>query len=280
MLNEWPAPHVGAGWVRGSETVDEAARFGETDRVFRLASLTKPLFSFALLVAIEEGSLHLDELHDVTPLLGADWSGEPRSATVRQLLSHSSGLGPTPAGPHVAPETRRVYSNLGFDILGDLLAAATGFTPADYLAEAVLAPLGMTSTALNGSPAFAASSTVNDLMLFCDEIRSPTLVTASSMEVALSPQFPGRSGVLPGYGRQDPNSWGLGFELRGLKSPHWTGEGQHPRTAGHFGQAGSFFWIDQHTRAACVVLTDHDFGPWALERWADFNEALRIQLLR
>ncbi len=280
MLEEWPASHVSAGWVRGSETVAEAARFGDADRVYPLASLTKPLFSLAMLVAIEEGSLVLDEAHDVTPLLGADWSGEPRVATVRQLLSHSSGLGPSPAGPHVAPETRRVYSNLGFDILGQLLTAATNFTPSEYLTEAVLRPLGMTATTLNGSPAFAASSTVNDLLLFCDEIRSPKLVSAITIEVALSPQIPGRSGVLPGYGRQDPNSWGLGFELRGLKSPHWTGEGHHPRTAGHFGQTGTFFWIDQHTRAACVVLTDHDFGQWALERWADFNEALRIHLLR
>ena len=35
--------------------------------------------------------------------------------------------------------------------------------------------------------------------------------------------FPGLTGVLPGYGHQKPNDWGLGFEIRDAKSPHWTG---------------------------------------------------------
>lgn len=267
---------MSAGWT--GPTIALAARFGDADRVFPIASLTKPLFSLAVLVAIEEGSLQLDEPHDVSSMLGPNWAGRQRLATVRQLLSHASGLGPTTAGPHVTPETRRIYTNLGFDILGQLLATTTDFTPANYLLEAVCGPLGMHATVLDGSPAFAASSTVNDLLRFCDELRAPTLVSASTVQVALSPQFPGLDGVLPGYGTQKPNSWGLGFELRGLKTPHWTGDSQHPRTAGHFGQAGTFFWFDQQTGSSCVVLTDLDFGPWAVQRWTSFNEAMWLHL--
>jgi CubicO group peptidase (beta-lactamase class C family) len=42
----------------------------------------------------------------------------------------------------------------------------------------------------------------------------------------------------------DPNDWGLGFELRDTKEPHWTGTRNSPRTYGHFGGSGSFLWLD------------------------------------
>jgi CubicO group peptidase (beta-lactamase class C family) len=79
--------------------------------------------------------------------------------------------------------------------------------------------------------------------------------------------FPGLVGVLPGFGRQDPNDWGLGPELRDHKSPHWTGSHNSPRTFGHFGQAGGFLWVDPEAGLACACLTDRPFGPWAAEAW-------------
>lgn len=80
-------------------------------------------------------------------------------------------------------------------------------------------------------------------------------------------QYPGTKGVLPGYGHQNPNDWGLGFEIRDGKSPHWTGSASSPRTFGHFGQSGTFLWIDPDAALACVSLTDRAFGPWAVEAW-------------
>ena len=62
-------------------------------------------------------------------------------------------------------------------------------------------------------------------------------------------QFPGLVGVLPGFGRMDPNDWGLGFELRDAKSPHWTGARNSPRTFGHFGGSGTFLWVDPERAA-------------------------------
>ena len=66
-------------------------------------------------------------------------------------------------------------------------------------------------------------------------------------------QFPGLDGVLPGWGRQEPNDWGLAFELRDGKSPHWTGSLNSPRTFGHFGQAArsSGSIPSSASRAAC-----------------------------
>ena len=62
---------------------------------------------------------------------------------------------------------------------------------------------------------------------------------------------------------QRPNDWGLGFEIRDGKSPHWTGSSNSGRTYGHFGQSGTFLWVDPDADLALVVLTDRDFGEWA-----------------
>ena len=70
--------------------------------------------------------------------------------------------------------------------------------------------------------------------------------------------FPGLDGVVPGFGRQDPNDWGLGFELRSTKAPHWTAPGNDPGTFGHFGRSGCFLWVDPAARLALAVTTDQD----------------------
>ena len=70
-------------------------------------------------------------------------------------------------------------------------------------------------------------------------------------------------GVLPGFGYQPHCDWGLGFEIRDRKAPHWTGSRNSPRTFGHFGQSGSFLWVDPEARVACASLADRDFGDWA-----------------
>jgi CubicO group peptidase (beta-lactamase class C family) len=84
--------------------------------------------------------------------------------------------------------------------------------------------------------------------------------------------------VLPSWGRMDPNDWGLAFELRDAKSPHWTGAHNSPRTFGHFGAAGTFLWVDPELGVACGVLTDKEFGSWAVEAWPGFNDAILAEL--
>ena len=85
-------------------------------------------------------------------------------------------------------------------------------------------------------------------------------------------QFPGLTGVLPGFGVQRPNDWGLGFEIRDAKSPHWTGSANSGRTYGHFGQSGTFLWVDPDADLALVVLTDRNFGDWAYARWPALSD--------
>ena len=138
----------------------------------------------------------------------------------------------------------------------------------------MLVPLAMDATSLDGSPASGAVSSAADLARFAAELLAPTLIAATTLEEATTVQLPGLDGVLPGFGRQSPNDWGLGFELRDAKRPHWTALTGSPRTFGHFGRSGTFLWIDPDARVGCVYLGDADFGPWAVEAWPAFNAAV------
>jgi len=257
---DWPVDHVAAAVV----TADGTTTAGETERVFRLASVTKLLTAYATLIAVEEGAVDWD-----TP------AGPPGS-TVRHLAAHASGLSFTEGKVQAKPATRRIYSNVGFDALGEAVAEGAGMPFAEYLHEAVCVPLGMTATRLTGSPGSEAESSVDDLARFAAELRAPTLT--ATLDDATRVAFPDLDGILPGFGRQKPNDWGLGFEIRDGKSPHWTGTRSSPRTFGHFGQSGTFLWVDPDAGAAAVVLTDRDFGPWAIEAWPVWTDGVLAAL--
>jgi CubicO group peptidase (beta-lactamase class C family) len=259
---DWPVDHVAAAVVGADGST--LATVGAQDRPFRLASVTKLLTAYATLVAVEEGAVEWG-----TP-------AGPEGSTVRHLAAHASGLSFSDGVEQARPGARRIYSNTGFDVLGVTIAAAAGFPFAEYLHQAVCEPLGMTATRLDGSPAADGVSTAADLARFAAELQAPTLT--HTLAEATSVAFPGLDGILPGYGRQKPNDWGLGFEVRDGKSPHWTGSGSSPRTFGHFGQSGTFLWVDPDAGVAAVVLTDRDFGPWAIEAWPAFTDRVLAAL--
>jgi CubicO group peptidase (beta-lactamase class C family) len=252
-LAGWPVDHAAGAVVDGGATRSTA---GDTAWVTRIASVTKLLVAYACLVAVEEGTLALDA------------AAGPPGSTVRHLLAHASGLPFEGSEPIAPPGSRRVYSNAGFDALGAALAAASGLDVATYLEEAVLAPLGMGGTELRGTPGAGAWSSVTDLAAFAAELLAPTLVAPPTLAEATTEQFAGLAGIIPGLGRYDPNPWGLGFELKDAKVPHWTAPGGSPRTFGHFGGAGTFLWVDPDAAVACVVLTDREFGDWAPPLWS------------
>ncbi|OBG41484.1 serine hydrolase [Mycobacterium sp. E3198] len=259
-IADWPVPAAAAAVV-GPDGV--LGTHGDTGRVFELASVTKPLVARAAHVAIEEGVVELD-----TP------AGPPGS-TIRHLLAHASGLAMHSDRVLAKPGTRRMYSNYGFCVLARAIEAESGIEFGHYLAEAVCEPLGLAATRLHGgaeAAGFGATSTVADLALFAGDLLRPSTVSAKLHAEAIAVQFPGLDGVLPGYGVQRPNDWGLGFEIRDAKSPHWTGARNSARTYGHFGQAGGFIWADPEADRALVVLTNRDFGEWALEPWPALSD--------
>jgi CubicO group peptidase (beta-lactamase class C family) len=257
---DWPVPHVAAAVVLPDGTV--AAETGEQERVFHLASLTKLLAAYAVLIAVEEGAVDWDD------------PAGPEGSTMRHLAAHTSGLSFSEGKAQAKPGARRIYSNSGFDVLDEAVAAAAGMSFADYLDEAVLTPLGMSSTSLEGSAAADAVSTCADLTRFAAELQAPTLVSPVTLQEATTVAFPGVDGVLPGFGRQKPNDWGLGFEIRNGKSPHWTGSANSGDTYGHFGQSGTFLWVDPQAELALVVLTDRNFGDWTYSRWPELSDGV------
>ncbi|GAA2227444.1 serine hydrolase domain-containing protein [Kitasatospora cystarginea] len=270
MIEDWPVPNAATAVVRGADCV-VLGEHGPQEWLFPLASVTKLLTSYAVLVAVEEGVFELDD------------PAGPEGSTVRHLLAHTSGLAFDEHRTMAEPGNRRLYSNAGFDVLADTLTKAAGIDFAQYAAEAVFEPLGMRATLINTahrSPAGAGGlSTVADLARFAAELQAPTLLDPSTVRTATREvAYPGVSGVLPGFGHRRPNDWGLGFEIRGEKSPHWTGTANSPETFGHFGQSGTFLWVDPVAGVACVALTDRDFGPWAAEVWPQFNDAVLAEL--
>jgi CubicO group peptidase (beta-lactamase class C family) len=261
---DWPVDRVAVAVVAADGRV--LGEHGPMDHEFPLASVTKLLTAYAVLIAVEEGALEWDQ------------PAGPDGSTVRHLIAHTSGLAFNEHRVVAAPGTRRLYSNAGFEVLADTLAAASGIEFPDYLDEAVCQPLGLKSTRLTGSAGAGGVSTCADLSRFADELQSPNLVSTATFGQATTVAFPGLSGVLPGLGHQKPNDWGLGFELRDHKSPHWTGASSSPETFGHFGQSGTFLWVDPAAKAACVALTDRDFGDWAKTAWPAFTDAVLAEL--
>ncbi|MGH9077697.1 MAG: serine hydrolase domain-containing protein [Acidimicrobiales bacterium] len=255
----WPVTTAAAGVV-GPD--GRRHLVGPVDLVLPWASVTKAVVALGFLVALEEGIVSLHE------------PAGPEGSTLAHLLAHASGLPLASRRPVAAPGARRIYSNAGFEILGEVLAGATAMTAADYLDEAVLSPLGMTGTTIEGSPASGAAGPLTDLVTFAHELMAPTLVAPAALARATGVAFPRLRGVLPGFGRQPANDWGLGFEVRDHKSPHWTGRANSPATFGHFGRSGSFVWVDPVAKVACAGVADRDFGPWAAVAWPDLADAV------
>ena len=233
------------------------ARAGDVDAVHPLASVTKPLVVWSALVAVDRGLLALDDL------AGPGLPG----ATIAHLMSHSSGVAFDSPAVLAAPGTRRVYSNFGIEILGQRLQEATATPLEAWVETTVLEPLGMASVLVPGSPAYSGSGTAADLSVFARELAAPRLVSADLAALARTPFLPQLDGVLPGYGRQVPNGFGLGLEVRGHKSPHWTGSRNSPATFGHFGQSGSFVWVDPVAGRQAVFLGEQPFGAVHKASW-------------
>ncbi len=165
-------------WSRGFGTL--AANDTESVTVstrFRIASVTKVFTAVAVMKLWEEGRLGLDDpvvrylpwfRVRRPPSVGSD------PVTIRQLLTHTSGLPPNssvtdfarlyqPARREAiaalpsqalvsAPGTTYAYSNLGYGVLGDLVSTVSGVSYAEFLRREILVPLGMSTTLVHPRP--------------------------------------------------------------------------------------------------------------------------------
>jgi CubicO group peptidase (beta-lactamase class C family) len=132
-----------------------------SDTAFRLASVSKQFAAMAIMILAEDGKLSYDDpIGKFVPVLGV-YEG----VTIRHLLLHTGGLPdyydvidtstgmPTNqdaaellgmmAQPDFPPGERYEYSNPGYDMLGLIVAAASGMPFADFVAQRIFTPLGM-----------------------------------------------------------------------------------------------------------------------------------------
>ena len=254
QVEGWPATHVAVAVAGRAE-----ALHGDPGRVFPWASVTKLATALAVLVAVEEGIVDLDE------------PAGPPGSTVRHLLAHASGLPPDGETPVARPGARRIYSNSGFELLARLVEERAEMSFSEYFE-------GVWGFALAGSASSGVEAPVSSLLVVARELVAPRRVAGETLEEAAGVQFPGLDGVLPGFGRMEPNDWGLGFEIRQWKSPHWTGALNSPRTFGHFGASGTFLWVDPEVEIALVCLTDLDFGDWSKDAWPRLADAVLAEV--
>ncbi len=253
QVDGWPCDHVAVCVTGAVEAVH-----GDAARRFEWASVTKLATAVAMLVAAEEGLVDLDE------------PAGPPGASFRHLLAHSSGL-PFEAGAPVAePGRRRIYSNYGFEVAAAVVAERAEMSFEAYFTHVWAG----TTLRLEGSAGSGASGTLADLQALAHELQQPARVADETLAEATTVQFPGLVGVVPGFGRQEPNDWGLGLELRDHKSPHWTGADNSPATFGHFGRSGTFLWVDPAAGVALGALTDLAFGDWAKDAWPRLADAV------
>ena len=256
------------GWGAGTAAIVLVDRDGlvgsrgPLDAALPWASVTKLASACAVLVAVDRGLVSLD-----------DPAGPP-GAAVRHLLAHASGLAFDDATVIAPPGRMRAYSNTGFDVLADVVARAAGRPFGEVLDAWVLRWLEMTGTRLAGRAGDGLVGPALDLARLGRELLAPGVLPSDLLDEASRVAFPGLRGVLPGFGLQAPNDWGLGFEIRATKTPHWTGVTNSPATFGHFGRSGAFLWVDPVANLALACLTDRPFGPWAVEAWPALSDAV------
>lgn len=142
-----------------------------TDSIFGIASMTKPITATAILMLHDEGKLNIDDpvskhLPEFASLKTP--SGKPASITLRQLLSHTSGLGAQSPEENKIPYTlaelapkyaalpmlsepgeKWKYTRVGFNLSARIVEKISGLPFEVFLEKRIFAPLGMADTAYN-----------------------------------------------------------------------------------------------------------------------------------
>jgi CubicO group peptidase (beta-lactamase class C family) len=284
------------GWSAGRGRcvrLDSDDRAGE-DTQYRIGSITKTFVAALVMQLREDGLLELDDT------VGTHVPEGPYAErTLRSLLSHTSGMQAEPVGPWwerapgvgyselaranpasgaaLPPGQEFHYSNLGFAVLGEVVARLRGMPWDQVLRERVLDPLGMRRTTyhalppaadgfavddlagtLTPEPAYDSGamapagqlwSTVADLVRWMQALLEPPedVVSRESLRLMTTVQ-----GALPGGDLS--GAYGLGLQM----------SGPGPRVlVGHAGSVPGFasaMFVDPRTGVGAVVLCNGGYG--------------------
>lgn len=280
-------------WSGGRGTVDGAAP--DTDTQYRLGSITKSLVAAVVMRLRDEGRLDLnDPLDKHVP--GTSFG----ATTVGQLLSHTGGLTAespgswwerTPGGDWAAleaslarnalknrPGSRFHYTNVGYGVLGELIARHRGVSWLDTVRAEILEPLGMKRTSphpegkhANGyavhpfadlllpepSPDAGAMAPAGQLWSTVDDLARWTRFVGGDTGDVLRPETVAEMRAVATV--DDGDHWTSGYGL-GLQLIRHEGR----RFAGHTGSMPGFLattLIDPATRTGGLALANTTSGP-------------------
>ncbi|MHB1131422.1 MAG: serine hydrolase domain-containing protein [Chloroflexota bacterium] len=309
------------------------------DTIFAVASITKPLTATAVMLLAERGLLSLDQpVRELLPEFGKG-DADPRLAriTVRHFLTHTSGLPEYSeeneslrrqrqgldafvraycrGKPLFDPGSRHSYSNYGYGLLGEIVSRLDARGYHRFVADELLAPLGMVDSFLQppqtvwprlahvslpteprtayerynssyfrrlGIPWGGLYTTPEDLAVFAQlyldhgrhgdrQLLSPATVRAMTRD-----HLGGVPGGIASFGLSWPSAtWGLGWDVKGGKAPHFSGELTSADTFGHVGSSGSLVWVDPTLELVCVFIANRSLeSGWAASRQALFSNAV------
>ncbi|KST64415.1 serine hydrolase domain-containing protein [Mastigocoleus testarum] len=252
----------------------------DNQTVFAAASLTKPLFAYAVLKMVERGQLDLDT--PLTKYTEKPYISDPRieRVTVRRVLSHTTGFpnwsGSKPVWFKTQPGKKFGYSGEGFLYLQKVVEKITKQPLEKYLQQEILTPLGMNSSSLVWKSAYAKTAshghnrkgipkamskpeaavsagslrtTATDYAQFLIAMMNPGTVdspnlTEASLDQMLTPQIKISHSI----------DWGLGWGLETTSSGrffwHW----------GDLGTFKSFTLSSRESNTGIVILTNSQNG--------------------
>ena len=286
----------------------EAATF---DTIYDIASLTKVVATTpAIMKLYEQGKIKLDD--PVTAYL-PEFQGGKSNITIRNLMTHYSGLRPDldidpawtgyetgirkalidkPAGP---PGVNFVYSDINFELLGEIVRRVSGQPLDQFAREQIFEPLGMRDTmfkpAASLNPRIAPTeidasagkpfrgvvhdptarymggvaghaglfSTADDLARYAQMMLDMRFFAPATVELFTSPASPPDHPILRG----------LGWDI---DSPYSSNRGDiFPRgtSYGHTGFTGPALWIDPASKSFVVIMTNrvHPKGGRSINEW-------------
>ena len=300
----------------GRFTYDKLSPAVEADTIYDLASLTKVLVTTPLAMLLyERGQLRLDEpvaetLPEFVSLAPAEQQGWRWAVTIRMLLAHSSGLPAyeklfqratsreellrtamaTPL--RAAPGARADYSDIGFILLGELLARKAGRSLDNWAQAEIVLPLGMMRTIFNPIPELrpqippteddvtfrgrVIQGEVNDENAFVmggvaghAGLFAPVTDIARFAECMLcggAPIF--REDTVKLFTRRERTPAGttraLGWDTPSRPDSS-SGRFFSPESFGHLGFTGTSLWIDPERRLSVTLLTNRTWPDRACQ---------------
>jgi CubicO group peptidase (beta-lactamase class C family) len=305
FVKEHRLPGVAAGvvvgdelaWFAGIGFADVASRRAPEDTtLYRIASITKTFTGTALLQLRDEGLLHLDdpavaylpELKDaVSPF------GPIETVTIRRMLSHESGLAGEPpdtdwtiptyegdanrnlariaeTGPKIPPSIQQKYSNLAYQLLGEIVTRVGGVPYPDYVRTNIWEPLGMSGSAFEPMPEALRPRRATGYMprLFSDElevsVEPPTVWAEGGMWSSVSDLARWISFQLREDGGERQGAQVLaGSTLKEMHTPRYLGDEAWTEAfciSWYAKRRGDLIWV-QHSGGLHGFITNVCFHP-------------------